>query len=119
MINYMQNVLGIKSVLKRATEVTEKKSVPSRFQVFCDLDSDTESDLLSKMLASIKLEGTKILPLSEYKKSQAVCLIFSEQPEKWKSENTISTFSPKNVLQDAKIKRAVWEDLKKFKNLIT
>ena len=85
---YLENVLGIKTILQSRDVATQQAAITVTELLFAVQDyasySAEESDLLSKMIAAVKVDPSrlKVCDLEEAKSFQAQCLVvFQDQTQ--------------------------------------
>lgn len=124
--NYVSSVLGVKSAYIEAdtagTDLQATEAVPLMVLVE-NLSQYTaeEKDLLEKMITALKIDinKIKIFDLQNLQPTQQTqfefLLTFSENPAQTTSndENFLITYSPRILVQNAALKKQVWNDLQK------
>jgi len=118
---YLENVLGIKTILQSQVIETGAPIVTIEL-LFCvqNLHSYTEAetDLLYKMIAAVKVDGSrlKVCDLQEATKFETNCLvIFQDETlnSPVKAGLTIQTFSPRLLMKKPDLKKQAWTELQK------
>lgn len=116
--DYVENVLGIKSILLNPTSVQESVKTPLLICVENYLNyTPEEKDLLAKMIGALKidLQKIKVMPLDESVKCPSdFSVYFLEKLDQiTANENTVTTYSPRILLKNAEFKKNAWNDLQK------
>lgn len=119
---YLENVLGIKTILQTRDGSTQSTGITVTDLLFAVQDyasySAEESDLLSKMIAAVKVDPSrlKVCDLQEAKSFQAQCLVvFQDQTQSAPIQAglTVFTFSPRVLLKKPELKKVAWTELQK------
>ncbi len=119
---YLENVLGIKTILQSRDVETKQPAITTTELLFAVQDyagySAEESDLLSKMIAAVKVDPSrlKVCDLQEAKIFQAQCLVvFQDQTQSApiQAALTVHTFSPRVLLKKPDLKKVAWTELQK------
>ncbi|MBC7421257.1 MAG: hypothetical protein H7328_11065 [Bdellovibrio sp.] len=119
-IDYVRNVLGVKAIF--SNEISEQitpEEIPLlvRVQDFNSYSAE-EKDLLTKMLAALKIpnEYSRTFDLAE--NPNVVCKVAVYLTDELKSmkdllPNEIHTYSPRVLLHTPALKKAAWDELQK------
>lgn len=119
---YLENVLGIKSILQ-SHEDLKGPAVITTDLLFCIQDyknySAEESDLLSKMIAAVKVDPSrlKVCDFDDAVKFETQCLVIFQnevQNPPVKASLTVQTFSPRVLLKKPDLKKQAWTELQKI-----
>lgn len=122
--SYVENVLGIKSVLLNTTSVDVVEAIQSPL-IFLVQDlsdyTDEENELLQKMVAALKIDSQKI-QIADARMAEKCTAEFKvsfvnnvEQAKSQLVESSTSlvTHSPRYLLKNPKFKKQAWDDLQK------
>lgn len=119
-IDYVRQVLGVKTILSNEPTATETLAIPLLVYVE-DFKNylPPEKELLDKMLAALKRSPTDmhILDLNDVITAQAGVTLYLTDELKVGRElaaNEIHTYSPRILLKDAGLKKAAWAQLQKI-----
>lgn len=119
--DYVENVLGVKSILLTAIPKTE-----NQIQVellFCVQNyksySTEEFDLLQKMIAAVKVDPSRLMvcDLAEATKFEVKALVVFQdetQVDPVKAQLTVKTYSPRLLLKKSELKKQAWTELQKI-----
>lgn len=118
---YLENVLGIKTILQSQTP--DSKQTPKNTELLFAVQdysnySAEESDLLSKMIAAVKVDPSrlKVCDLQDARNFQTECLVvFQDQNQTAPilASLTVQTFSPRVLLKKPELKKVAWTELQK------
>lgn len=118
---YLENVLGIKSILQDSIPAQEKP-IPIDL-LFCVHNYKTysaeEIDLLQKMIAAVKVEPSrlKVCDLMEANKFETKALVIFEDEVVQTlilAQVSVQTFSPRVLLKKPELKKQAWTELQKI-----
>ncbi len=117
-IDYVQNVLGVKSIMRDADDAPSliQKSLVVRVQNLSSY-SEAEKDLLSKMLAALKLDPsvyTVVESGSDEEKTFCANLILDFADERVEASDRVLTYSPRTLGLKPDLKKVAWADLQKI-----
>ncbi len=118
-LEYLENVLGVKSILSDTLSVP---LVTKTDLLICVQDYKTytapELDLLQKMISALKVDASRFLvvdlamgPSIE----KTACVFFKDELSAYPfdSELTVQTYSPRVLLLNPELKKAAWTELQK------
>lgn len=114
-LNYVTDVLGLKSIL---LDASEKSPIILLVQVqdYEDI-SNEENELLQKMLAALKFDLQKIKIVDQNEPNQAAeyTLRMSHSPDfSIHKKNTYQTLSPRSLLKNPDKKKDAWAELQRL-----
>lgn len=117
-IDYVQNVLGVKNIMREAGDAQGLVHRPLVVRVQ-DLStySEAEKDLLSKMLAALKLDSSVYIVVEsggEEEKSFSSDLILDFADERTEASGRVLTYSPRTLVLKPDLKKIAWADLQKI-----
>ena len=117
-IDYVQNVLGVKAIMRDAGDTPNLIQKPLVVRVQC-LSSYTEAekDLLSKMLAALKLDPSVYAVVEtggDEEKNFTSNLILDFVDERTEVSDRVLTYSPRTLIQKPDLKKIAWADLQKI-----
>lgn len=118
-IDYVQNVLGVKAIMREAGDAEASAVRPALWVRVQNLStySEAEKDLLSKMLAALKL-GPSLYFVVETgsREDQALSseLVLEFADERIEVSGKVLTYSPRTLLQKGDLKKVAWADLQKI-----
>lgn len=117
--DYVENVLGIKSILLNQVSQEEAQSIPLLVCVE-NLVNYTleEKDLLAKMIGALKidLQLIKVVALNEtekYKPDYSIYFLDDINQNISDKINMVKTYSPRFLLKNSDYKKNAWNDLQK------
>lgn len=126
-IDYVQNVLGVKSILHSAPQAAEQVQTAEAAAslIYFVLETEMkaeERELFDKIVAAIKLtaQDFRVVLASALAQGEWAVVMSSNPLEAQKllidlsPAKTLFTYSPKALLAKPELKREVWENLKKF-----
>lgn len=125
---YLENVLGIKTILQSRDVDTKEAAISVTELLFAVQDyvnySAEESDLLSKMIAAVKVDPSrlKVCDLQQVKNFEVKCLvIFQDQTQlaPIRAPLVVHTFSPRVLLKKPELKKVAWTELQKVLQYFT
>lgn len=120
--DYLENVLGIKTILQSRQAGSENKENEATELLFAVQDYLTytaeESDLLSKMIAAVKVDPSrlKVCDSNQLNNYKFQCLVlFQDQIQNFTNQAvlTVQTFSPRVLLKKPELKKVAWTELQK------
>ena len=118
-IDYVRNVLGVKSIFSNSVLPEAPVEIPLVVYVQDYRSySTTETDLLHKMLAAVKIsaENIQFFDLSENVNAVSQMTIYltdEMKPGRTLAANEIHTYSARQLLQKPAFKKAAWDELQK------
>lgn len=115
--DYVENVLGVKSILLNQTSQKEALSVPLLVYVEnLENYNPEEKDLLAKMIGALKidLQLIKVLSLNESEKIRpdySIYFLDDVKQDISNQMNIVKTYSPRFLLKNSDYKKNAWNDL--------
>ena len=114
--DYVQNVLGVKSILLNQEPVETIKQRPLVIYVENYINySPEEMELLSKMIAALKIDlnWIRVVDLDNQEIQSEFTIYFIEELNQNDpiEKNIIRTYSPRILLKNSKYKKKAWDDL--------
>ncbi|MBY0453045.1 MAG: hypothetical protein K2P92_08420 [Bdellovibrionaceae bacterium] len=117
-IDYVQNVLGVKAIMRDAGDTPNliQKPLVVRVQGLSSY-TEAEKDLLSKMLAALKLDPSVYAVVEtggDEEKNFTSNLILDFVDERTEVSDRVLTYSPRTLIQKPDLKKIAWADLQKI-----
>lgn len=114
--DYVQNVLGVKSILLNQEPVETIKQSPLVIYVENYINySPAEMELLSKMIAALKIDlnWIRVVDLDNQEIQSEFTIYFIEELNQNDpiEKNKVRTYSPRILLKNSKFKKKAWDDL--------
>lgn len=114
--DYVQNVLGVKSILLNQEPVETIKQSPLVIYVENYINySPEEMELLSKMIAALKIDlnWIRVVDLDNQEIQSEFTIYFVEELNQNDpiEKNKVRTYSPRILLKNSKYKKKAWDDL--------
>jgi hypothetical protein len=117
--DYVENVLGVKSLLADLTKESTFHHTPILITIEnYEQYSEAETDLLSKMISALKIDINKIKIVDNRNSKNFTADFYVHfvdvKPNFAKTEDKlVITHSPKFLLQNSEFKKIAWNDLQK------
>ena len=117
--DFIENVLGVKSIFLNQTTANENIKTPLLICVenFEDYNFD-EKDLLAKMIGALKIDLQLIKVSSQIESDKyisdfTIYFVNNLGAKNLMQTNIVTTYSPRFLLKNANFKKNVWNDLQK------
>lgn len=118
-IDYVQNVLGVKTLMRDSDETAAAVARPPLLVRVQGLTTynEAEKDLLSKMLAALKIDSALYVVVDAGTadgQAHPGQLILDFADDRTESADHVLTYSPRTLVQKPELKKVAWADLQRI-----